>query len=801
MQKKLLLLFYSFLIIVPVFAQGTLRGVVKDNTNKPLNLTTITLLKTAFRTITNEKGDYTISNIPAGTYSIQVNAPGFEVLKKEISIKENESKELNLTLNEDVHLLKEVVVNGVMSISGMGHLSDVHDGVIYAGKKNEVLILDSLDANTAQNNPRQVLGRIPGANYSETQGSGFPSNGIGFRGLNPTQSIETNTRQNGYNIAADIYGYSEAYYLSPLEAVERVEVIRGASSLQFGPQFGGVINYIIKDGNKDKALEYSGEQTGGSFGFFNSFHSFGGQLGKLNYYSFIQYQATQGWRPNSDYRQFTGFGKLSYDVNSNLKIGLEYTLLRNRIHMPGGFDDAQYNKNSDTSYRARNWLESPWNIIAAKAAYKFSPKTSINLTSSYLFSARNLVWKNEDGGPGILDSINPATQQYVNREVQREKMNSLTTEIRLLSDYQFLNMNNTIAVGVRHFVGNFKRQGGGLGTTGSDFDLTLLDPHYEYNLDFTTTNIAPFVENIFRITDKFSITPGMRYEYINSTVNGYVTDDTSQLNSNRSKNRYIPLLGIGAQYKTTATTNVYANISQAYSPVTYDQLTPFATNSKIDPNMKDANGYNSDFGWRGTFGNYFNFDLSAFFLEYNNRIGLIELKDANGNPYTYRTNVANSAHKGFETYIEFCPTKMLHSPSSFGNISFFNSFSYIDARYTTGQYSGNFVEYAPKTIERFGLTYSKKRFSTTFLISNTAKSYGDASNTVSSTDPVVGIIPAYTVMDWSASCKFNNNYDIKFGVNNLADEKYFTKRTDEYPGPGIIPAIARSFYFSFGVKF
>ncbi|MEO8760225.1 MAG: TonB-dependent receptor plug domain-containing protein, partial [Bacteroidia bacterium] len=138
--------------------------------------------------------------------------------------------------------LKEVEVISIQNITGMGHMKEVHDGIIYSGKKNEVVVLDSLDANTAQNNPRQVLGRVPGSNYSETEGAGFPSNGIGFRGLKPTQSIETNTRQNGYNITADLYGYPESYYLPPLEAVNRIEVTRGASSLQFGPQFGGVIN-------------------------------------------------------------------------------------------------------------------------------------------------------------------------------------------------------------------------------------------------------------------------------------------------------------------------------------------------------------------------------------------------------------------------------------------------------------------------------------------------------------------------------------------------------------------------------
>jgi Fe(3+) dicitrate transport protein len=87
------------------------------------------------------------------------------------------------------------------------------------------------------------------------------------------------------------------------------------------------------------------------------------------------------------------------------------------------------------------------------------------------------------------------------------------------------------------------------------------------------------------------------------------------------------------------------------------------------------------------------------------------------------------------------------------------------------------------------------------LISSTAKSFGDAANSKTpSADAIAGIIPAYTVMDWSSTLKIRN-FNIKVGVNNLSDERYFTKRTDEYPGPGIIPSIGRSFYLGFGVKF
>jgi outer membrane receptor protein involved in Fe transport len=40
------------------------------------------------------------------------------------------------------------------------------------------------------------------------------------------------------------FGYPEAYYNPPMEAVETIELVRGGASLQFGPQFGGMLNYV-----------------------------------------------------------------------------------------------------------------------------------------------------------------------------------------------------------------------------------------------------------------------------------------------------------------------------------------------------------------------------------------------------------------------------------------------------------------------------------------------------------------------------------------------------------------------------
>ena len=705
----------------------------------------------------------------------------------------------NLSINAQIadssKTLQDVLVTGYKTVNGVGHLSEIKNGIIYAGKKNEIILVDSLDANKAVNNTRQILGRIPGLNIVETESSGFTANGIATRGLNPVQSIEMNTRQNGYNISADVYGYNEAYYIPPMEAVSRIEMVRGAASLQFGSQFGGLVNYVTKDAPLNKPFEFTTSQTVGSFGLFNVFNSIGGTCKKISYYGFLQYRNMDGHRPNSQQWQISGFGKFAYKPSEKLNFGVEYSFLRNQLKMPGGLTDSLFDANPKASTRARNWLKSPWNIVTAYANLKLSANTTINLKTTYLFSSRSLVWRNEDGGAGALDEIDPTTTAFVPREVGVENMKNTTTEIRIARNYQLGKQQSAIAGGLRYSYAWFKRQGGGEGTTNSDFDLTITGD-WGYNLDFTTTNIAPFVENIFRIGNKLTITPGFRFEFLNSTAKGYKIVDNYKQIPNQSHNRYFPLAGLGIEYKPSTNTSVYANFSQAYRPIDYGQLEPFGITSKIDPNLKDAYGFNADLGYRGTIKNYLNFDIGIFYMAYNNRIGVVLKQDpVTGNDYSLRTNIANSVHKGIESYIELNILKAINEKSKYG-LSIFNSFAYIDARYTSGEFKDKRVEAAAKTINRVGLIFSNKRFSSTFQVNSVGDAYGDASNVTSSSDPIAGYIPAYTVLDFSATYKIKT-YAIKAGTNNLANKSYFTRRTDEYPGPGIIPAVGRSFYIGF----
>ena len=208
--------------------------------------------------------------------------------------------------------------------------------------------------------------------------------------------------------------------------------------------------------------------------------------------------------------------------------------------------------------------------------------------------------------------------------------------------------------------------------------------------------------------------------------------------------------------------------------------------------MRDAHGLNLDLGWRGTAADdRIRFDVGVFRLTYDDRVGLRTRTDASGGVFTERTNVANSLHQGLESYVEATPVA---APQGLGTLTIFNSLALTDAHYTAGDVKGNRVEYAPKVVERVGVTLARGPVSATLLTSHTSSAFGDADNTVHSEDAVVGLIPSSTVLDLSATVHVARGWRLQGGVNNLTDRRYFTRRTDEYPGPGILPSLGRSVY-------
>ncbi|MEO6452480.1 MAG: TonB-dependent receptor, partial [Ginsengibacter sp.] len=314
-------------------------------------------------------------------------------------------------------------------------------------------------------------------------------------------------------------------------------------------------------------------------------------------------------------------------------------------------------------------------------------------------------------------------------------------------------------------------------------------------------------ENIFQLTKRFSITPGMRYEIINTNLTGKIIN--ASVDVGYKGNRHFPLFGTGVQYQVNKLSQLYGNISQAYRPFLYANVTPADRVDVIDPNLKDSKGYDIDLGYRGHYSDILNFDVNAFYLFYGNRVGLISQKKPDGSSYLLTTNIGDALTKGVELYVELSLLKSITQRRTRDDIRIFNSLSYNNARYldanlnkggTTINVKNNHVENVPDWMNKAGLTLQHNDFSTTFQYSYTSKSFNDAFNTVSSADGITGIIPAYHLWDWSINYNFSKQFHLSEGINNLTNEKYFNRRITMYPGPGILPADGRTFYISLGVK-
>jgi Fe(3+) dicitrate transport protein len=309
-------------------------------------------------------------------------------------------------------------------------LSPIQGTNIYSGKKNEVIHLNQLDADLSSNNYRQIMAKVPGVSIWESDGSGIQTS-VSTRGLSPNRSWEFNVRQNGCDISSEVFGYPEAYFTPPTEALEKIEIVRGAGSLQDGAQFGGMMNYVTKKYLGNKPFSFESQQTIGNYGLYNAYNAIGGKIKKFSYFGYLHHRSADGWRQNSQYRTTTGHISLSYSFSPKFNAILEYTHMDYKSQQPGGLTDSMFLENTQQSNRARNWMGTPWNTAALHVDYSFSEKSKISLKLFYTNAQRNSVGFLKD--VFIPDSL--AGKYYNNRQVDRDWYKNIGGVLRVLHKY------------------------------------------------------------------------------------------------------------------------------------------------------------------------------------------------------------------------------------------------------------------------------------------------------------------------------------------------------------------------------
>lgn len=804
--KDFKIVVFICLITISVVAQTKVTGYVTNLSNNAMASNVQVYDKASGLLTTTDSNGYFEFTSTKNSMILVFYSAEFNIYEQTIDLVSDQS--LNIILVPLEEELDEVVINARRAkVFELNRLKDVEGTAIYAGKKTEVVLVDQSMANLASNNARQLYSQVAGVNIYQNDDAGLQLN-IGGRGLDPNRTANFNTRQNGYDISADVLGYPESYYTPAAEGLKEIQVIRGAASLQYGTQFGGLINFKTKDPNPTKPIELISRNTLGSYGLYTNFTSLSGTKDKLSYYTYFNYKKGDGFRPNSQFESKNVFAHIGYEFNEATKISGEFTHLFYLAQQGGGLTDAQFNDDALQSNRERNWFRVNWLLYNLKLDHKFSDSTNLTFNIFGLDASRDALGFRTNR----VDQLDPGEE----RDLIKSDFQNYGAEVRLLSKYDIFGKKATFLIGSKYYkADNYEQQGPGSNGSGPDFEFqNATFPNYpdQSQFDFPNLNVAVFGENIFYLSDKFSVTPGFRFEYIKTESDGFFqrinTDAAGNvifeetIDDNRQFERDFVLLGLGLSYKPSTSLEIYGNISQNYRSVTFSDININNPAFAVDPNITDEDGFTADLGFRGNYNNLISYDLGIFGLFYNGRIGFIQKELSDGRVISERGNVGDARLFGLESLVDFNLRKLFKLGNGY-SFNYFINTAVITSEYTASQQSGvegNSVEFVPDLNLKTGLRFGYKNFQASLQYSYLGKQFTDASNSEEAgISGVIGAIPQYDILDMSVSYTFKR-FKLETGVNNVLNETYFTRRATGYPGPGIIPSAPRNWYATLQFK-
>tara|TARA_Y100000766_G_scaffold74067_1_gene62490 strand:+ start:2426 stop:4837 length:2412 start_codon:yes stop_codon:yes gene_type:complete len=793
-----------FVLTNQLFSQNNFQGkVVSEITALPLYGVEIYDKELGYLTKTDSNGLYNFTS-DKKTLSVYFFLDGLSVYNQSIKDAVFEQISLNplVVSVDDV----EVVVSNFETFN-IRKLDDIEKMTVFSGKKTEVIKVNQAIANLATNNPRQIYNQVSGLNVFQNDDAGLQLN-IGGRGLDPNRTANFNTRQNNYDISADVLGYPESYYTPPSEAIDEIQIIRGAASLQYGTQFGGLLNFVFKKPTSNKRIELISRNTIGNNNLMTNFTSLSGTINKTSYYTFINYKKGNGFRPNTGYNALNLYGFLNHKFSAKLEISSEITYMHYLTQQAGGLTDKMFYENPLQSNRSRNWFEVDWMLYNGKLLYEPTAQTKLSVNIFGLNASRNsLGYRTNRVNQNDLGGV---------RDLIKGKFKNYGIESKFLHKYNLFQKSAAIVFGVKHYKSKNKSiQGPGSDGSDSDFNLyTTTFPFYnnQSEYDFPNINNSIFIENIFYVNSKLSITPGARYEFIKTESVGSYKQinldaasnpifDTTIFQNNINQRQFI-LTGVGISYKWNKSLENYSNLSQNYRSVTFSDISIVSPTYSVDPNIGDEKGYTFDFGFRGTYNDLILFDISSFLISYKDRIGFVLREFDFGGVKSVRDNVGDASLIGVESIIDI-NIKKLMSISDQYRLNAFINLSKISSKYTRSDQAGiegNEIEYVPKINFKSGINFGYRKLKTSIQYSYVSKQFSDASNAiVGNSSGIIGQIPDYNIVDVSLSYNINK-FKIESGVNNFFNENYFSRRAVGYPGPGIIPSPKRNYYLSLEIK-
>jgi iron complex outermembrane receptor protein len=577
---------------------GSIAGrVTGKGDSEPLVGVTVLLQGTVRGTTTNTKGEYRITGVSPGICTLLFSMVGYQrETRADVAVEEGKETALNVSMIQTPVQTEQIVVTASRREQSLQEVP-VSISVLEASE------LQMRNAQTIDDALRYVPGvNITGGQVNIRGSSGY-SRGAGSRVLLLLDGVPFIAGDTGELVFESI----------PVGQIDRIEVVKGASSALYGSNaLGGVINIITKqipETPETDIRSYAGlynKPSYGSWGWSDKNRYYNGQSishayksGDLGVALFFSRQFDDGYRQNDYHRRYNVYVKTKEDLAGSNSLTMNFGLL----YQYGG--QYLYWRNLDSALIPPS-LQQTDDVRSIR--YYVSALYNGVLSDNALFTAK-VLWYHNDWGYETIHAI--GMTKSLSDEIGIEATTTL-----------ILDRMNTLTAG---FTGNF--------------DMVNADLFGQHS----GGGLAAYAQDEYKITDDLTLTAGVRFDFQSVGI----TKPSGQLNPKAALS-YTPVSGTTLRASFGRGFRI-PSVAEAFISGEVSNLATLP-NKNLQPERSSSYeiGVSQSIGGLGTA------DIAAFRSDFDNLIEPGLYAPAGSNlPYIQWRNVTEARVQGIEASFRF----------------------------------------------------------------------------------------------------------------------------------------------------
>lgn len=691
-------------------------------------------------------------------------------------------------------------------------------------------------------NVNRILAKVPGVYVREEDGSGnFPN--ISIRGGDGTRSEKVTIMEDGIITAPAPYSAPAAYYSPRAARMSALEILKGSSQIEYGPQTtGGVLNYRSTE-IPDEERFYTRNTFGSNNTFFSHSH-YGDTIitenGKVGFLFEFFKQSTDGFRKIEEGTGYGGSDNTGFSViEPMIKLSWEPdTPLKQRFEFKYGYTDFDGDESytglsegiggtpnhidgrPDLRYAATRFDNIQTSQHRTYLKHLAELSDSFNLETALYYNAFERDWFKLDGlldaggndisvRSGLVDPTRLAILRgqgegsLVLRHNARE-YESYGLQVRGEYSFETGSLEHTLGLGIRYHEDYIERDQYDE-IYDQDASGAIVDQRFRLNnvRRQESEALSFWIKDEIK-SGKLTITPGVRFEVIDYKQRDYIENkgivaDRTALAANRAAvtsstsstdlSEVIP--GISFNYELSDEQTVFGGVHKGIS-------VPGPRSAIGGTDVEESIGYELGTRYRN---DSVQAELVGFFTDFKNILNT----DAG-------TGIGDAARNGGEAEVFGIEALLAYDPlsGSEASLPIYCSATWTSAEFGntivegggdniySGAVEGNEIPYIPKWKLAAGIGYNTDKIGLNLEATYVSETFGTGANLDSSlTNPRQGIVDDMVIFDLSGRYNLNENVSLLAGVSNLFDEQGIISRVPR----GARNNEGRSFYFGFEAEF